>query len=219
MYVKQRYKVVVWLGLFVAAMVGVCLHTPVKLLFNEAFLAMEFRQLGDGAPLLFVLLFTMALTIGLPGNVLAVVGGTVFGLTWGTVWSLLGSTCGAVLAFLLARHFLHRWIENRFGQHPSLQKLNRAIAQHPFAIVLATRFTPLSPFSLVNFLFGLTVIDLGTYTIGTFLGLIPLTFAYSWLGQSGYAAFQGGDRVSLYLAMGLLTVLSVLPMLMRRPAK
>lgn len=217
MYVKQRYKAVVWLGLSVAAMVGVCLYTPAKLLFNEAFLTMEFQQLGDAAPFFFVLLFTAALTIGLPGNVLAVVGGTVFGLTWGTLWSLLGSTLGAISAFLLARHFLHDWITNRFGQHPSLQSLNRTIARYPFTIVLVTRFTPLSPFSLVNFLFGLTVIDLGTYTIGTFFGLIPLTFAYSWLGQSGYAAFQGGDRVSLYLAMGLLTALSVLPMLIRRP--
>jgi len=216
MQVKRHYKVIGWVALFIGTIVGVCLYSPVKLLFNEAFLTTEFKQLGPEAPFVFVLLFTVALAVGLPGNVLAVVGGAVFGLVWGTIWSLLGSTFGAVGAFWLARSFLHDWVERQFGHSSLLRRLNHAIAQHPFTIVLATRFTPLSPFSLVNFLFGLTPIDLKTYTLGTFLGLIPLTLAYSWLGVSGYAALRGGDRLQLYLALGLLSILSVLPILIKR---
>lgn len=213
---RQNYKVVVWIGLFLAAFMGVCIYTPIKLLFNDAFLSTELHQLGGAAPLFFVLLFVVALTVGLPGNVLAVAGGTVFGLTWGTIWSLIGSTIGAVSAFLVARYCLHGWVEERFGHHPMLRRLNGTIAQHPLTVVLATRFTPLSPFSLVNFLFGLTPINLKTYTLGTFLGLIPLTFAYSWLGQSGHSAFQGGSHLSLYLALGLLSVLTVLPIVAQK---
>jgi uncharacterized membrane protein YdjX (TVP38/TMEM64 family) len=219
MHTKAHYKLAGWLGLFAIALVGVCLYSPVKLLFNEAFLTTEFRQLGGTAPFWFVVLFTVALAVGLPGNVLAVAGGAVFGLTWGTVWSLLGSTLGAVAAFLLARYLLRQWIKQRLGQHPWLLRLNRTVAQHPFTVVLATRFTPLSPFSLVNFLFGLTDIDLKTYLLGTVLGLVPLTIAYSWLGTSGYGVLQGGDRLSLYLALGFLTVLAVLPIIIKKPRR
>lgn len=216
MHFRQNYKVVGWIGLFLTALIGVCLYTPVRLLFNEAFLSTELQQLGAAAPLFFILLFIVALTVGLPGNVLAVAGGTVFGLTWGTIWSLLGSTIGAVSAFLLARYCLHGWVEKHFGHHPMMRSLNQTIARYPFAVVLTTRFTPLSPFSLVNFLFGLTPINLRTYTLGTFLGLIPLTFAYSWLGESGHIALQSGNHLSLYLAMGLLSVLTVLPIVAQR---
>lgn len=213
MQIKRPDRLVGWVALFVGALVAVYLYSPFKLLFNEAVLTAELRQLGAMAPFFFVLLFTAALSVGLPGNVLAVVGGAVFGITWGTVWSLLGSTLGAIAAFGLARSLLHHRIKKQFGHHPWMQRLNQAIARYPFTVVLVTRFTPLSPFSLVNFLFGLTPIDLKTYAVGTFLGLIPLTLAYSWLGVSGSAAFQGGDRWSLYLALGFLTILSVLPIL------
>ncbi len=219
MYVRRHYKTLGWLGLFAATVAIVCLFSPVRLLFDEAFLTFEFKQLGNYAPLLFVAVFTVTLTLGFPGNVLAVVGGAVFGLVWGTLWSLLGSTLGAVGAFWLGRYLLHDHVAQRFGHHPLLQRLNRAIAHYPFTFVVAVRFTPLSPFSLVNFLFGLTPIDLKTYTLGTFLGLIPLTLAYSWLGVSGYEALNGGDRVPLYLAFGILTVLSVLPIMIKKPTQ
>lgn len=219
MHIRQHYKTLGWIGLFVLTIVVVCLFSPARLLFNEAFLTAEFKRLGNYAPLLFVAVFTVALTLGFPGNVLAVVGGAVFGLAWGTVWSLLGSTLGAVGAFWLGRYLLHAQVMQYFGHHPLLQRLNQAIACYPFTFVLAVRFTPLSPFSLVNFLFGLTPIDLKTYTLGTLLGLIPLTLAYSWLGVSGYEALHGGDRIPLYLAFGLLTVLSVLPMIVKKPPR
>jgi uncharacterized membrane protein YdjX (TVP38/TMEM64 family) len=213
MQVKQPYKWMGWVFVFVGTLSAVCLYSPIKLLFNEALLTAEFKQLGAFAPFFFVLLFTIALSLGFPGNVLAVVGGAVFGLTWGTIWSLIGSTLGAIAAFWLARNLLHNWVKRHFGQNPWMRRLNQAIAHYPFTFVLATRFTPLSPFSLVNFLFGLTPIDPKTYAVGTFLGLIPLTLAYSWLGASGLQAFHGGDRGSLYLALAFLTGLSVLPII------
>lgn len=211
MHSKRLYKTAGWVAVLIGSLVAVYLYSPLQLLFNEALLTTALKQLGAFAPGLFVLLFTIALSLGFPGNVLAVVGGSVFGLTWGTIWSLMGSTLGAIAAFCLARYLLHDWIQRQVGQHPLMQRLNRAIADYPFTIVLITRFTPLSPFSLVNFLFGLTAIDFKTYTLGTFVGLMPLTLAYSWLGVSGYAAVQGGDRGSLYWALSFLTLLSVLP--------
>ncbi len=147
---------------------------------------------------------------------MAVAGGALFVLFWGTLWSLMSSTLGAIGAFWLARYFLHGPIERQFGHHSMLRQLNRAIATYPFRLVLAVRFTPLSPFSLVNFLFGLTSISLKTYALGTLLGLIPLTLTYSWLGVTGQQWLQGSDRLPFFLALGVLTLLSVLPIFLKK---
>lgn len=215
----KRQQPWLWLSLGLATLIGVCVFSPVRAIFDEAFLVTEFKQLGGYAPVVFVLLFTVSLTLGLPGNVLAVAGGAVFGLTWGTLLSLFGSTFGAVGAFGIARYLFHDSAKQRFNYHPWLQRLNRSLACYPFTFVVAVRLTPLSPFSLVNFLFGLTPIDLKTYTVATFLGLIPLTFAYCWLGASGNTALHGGDRLPLFLALALLTLLSILPILTKKTVR
>jgi uncharacterized membrane protein YdjX (TVP38/TMEM64 family) len=212
----RAYKTAFWIIFAVFMLAVICLYTPVNLLFNQAFLVMELNHLGPYAALFFVVGFAIITTLGFPGNISTIAGGAVFGLYWGTLWSLMGATLGAVGAFLLARYLLHGWATRRFGQKPLLQRINQAIAHNPMPFILAVRFTPLSPFSLVNFLFGLTPVDLKTYTIGTFLGIIPLTIANTWLGVAGKEALRGGDRHPFFLALGVLTLLSVLPLLMKQ---
>jgi uncharacterized membrane protein YdjX (TVP38/TMEM64 family) len=211
-------KPVFWLILALASFLAVCLFTPARLLFDEATLTRLLHQAGPWSVCLFVLGFALATSLGFPGNITTVAGGAVFGLFWGTVWSTIGATLGAVGAFWLARYALHDWVERQFGHYRMLQSLKQAIAYNPFIFILAVRFTPLSPFSLVNFLFGLTTVDLKTYTIGTFIGIIPCSLAYAWLGVSGHEALQGGDRLPFFLALGFLTLLSFLPLWMKKPA-
>lgn len=208
----RHYKNGVWASLGLLAYLIVCYVGPIGVLMDEAAFTNFFRNLGFVGALLFVVIFTGATTLGFPGNVLSVAAGAIFGLTWGTVWSVVGATLGATGAFWLARHALHGWVNRRFGHHPMLKRLNRAIDNYPLNIVMAVRFTPLSPFSLVNFLFGLTSLDLKTYVLGTFIGIIPLSITYAWLGVAGKQALSGGDRMPLMLALTLLSVLSVLPM-------
>lgn len=212
----RRYKSGLWLALAFLAFLAVCLLGPLSLLLDDSSLRDFFKNLGFGATPVFVFLFAGATSLGFPGNVLSVAAGAIFGLFWGTVWSVIGSTLGATGAFWLARYSLHGWIERHFGHHPIKQRLNRAIAHHPLNFVMAVRFTPLSPFSLVNFLFGLTPVDLKTYMMGTFLGIIPLSLTYAWLGVAGKQALNGGDRLPLILALTMLSLLSLLPVLMKR---
>jgi len=210
----RRFRTKRWLGLGLLSVVFFCCLILTHDAFDYDSLALYLTHSGMWATFLFVGGFAIATSFGFPGNVMTIVGGAVFGLAWGTLWSLIGATLGAIGAFWLARYLLHGWAERHFGQHPMLLRLKRMIAHNPMNFVLAVRLTPISPFSLVNFLFGLTPLDLKTYTVGTFLGITPLTVAYAWLGASGKTALNGGDRLSLMLALGFLAVLSVLPLLM-----
>ena len=80
------------------------------------------------------------------------------------------------------------------------------------ACVLAVRFAPISPFNVVNFLFGLTGISVTPYAIGTLVGIIPGTLAYTWLGVTGVDALQGGDWWPVLLCLSVLTVMSLMPL-------
>lgn len=211
----SRYKTELRIGLALLAFVAVCAFSPVRELFDEGRFTKDLIHLGQAAAPIFVLIFAVATSFGFPGNVMSVAAGAIFGLFWGTVWSVIGATLGATGAFWLARYSLHGWVERQFGHHAMVQRLNQAIAYRPFYFILAVRFTPLSPFSLVNFLFGLTPVDLKTYVLGTFLGIIPLSAVYAWLGVAGKEALSGGDRLLLFLPLSLLAVLSCLPLLVQ----
>jgi uncharacterized membrane protein YdjX (TVP38/TMEM64 family) len=210
----QRKPALLMMGLFGF---GLTLSwRPLTLLVNHEALVMELHQAGDWSISLFVLAHIAATVIGLPGTVLVLAGGAVFGLVWGTVWSVIGATLGAIAAFYVARCLMRNWIERRFGHHRLLKKLNGMVSQNTLGCVLTIRFTPISPFNVVNFLFGLTPIDLKSYAIGTLIGIIPGTLAYTWLGVSGAKALRGEGITQLFLALGILAILSGLPLALRR---
>jgi uncharacterized membrane protein YdjX (TVP38/TMEM64 family) len=192
-----------------------CHFTPLRLLFDQGALVMKLHMAGHWGIALLILAHIFATALGIPGAVLVIAGGAVFGLVWGTIGSVVGATLGAILAFSIARFLMREWVEQRFGHHPALKKLNQMVGCNRFNCVLSLRFTPISPFNLVNFLFGLTPIDLKSYAIGTFIGIIPGTIAYTWVGASGARALRGEGTVPLLLALSLLALLSLLPIMLK----
>ena len=194
------------------AIPGLIKYLP--LLFNQARLQTELRMHGFWAASIFVLLHIIATMIGMPGVVLTVAGGVLFGLVWGSIWSLVGATLGAIGAFWLARSFLHNWIQNRLCHHQRLQSFNQSIQRHALLFVLIVRFAPISPFNVVNFLFGLTTIHWLPYSMGTLIGIIPGVLVYTWVGSSSHQAMNG-HPIPLLIACSLLALLSALPLLVR----
>ncbi|AFY40455.1 SNARE associated Golgi-related protein [[Leptolyngbya] sp. PCC 7376] len=160
---------------------------------------------------LFLGLYIVLTIFGIPGTVLTTAGGILFGLSWGTFWSVVGATLGALGAFWAARYILQDWAGKRFRDHRLLKKIRTSVSKKPLAIVLALRFAPITPFNLLNFLFGLTPIHWVPYTLGTFIGIIPGTILYTWLGVSGKTALSGGDRLPLIMALTALCLLSLIP--------
>ncbi|MDB9315796.1 TVP38/TMEM64 family protein [Spirulina sp. CS-785/01] len=186
--------------------------TPLKrLVFDHGFWIETLQGHPEWSVPLFLGAYVLLTLLGIPGTILTVTGGVVFGVWWGTLWSVFGATLGAISAFLLARYLFRHWMKDKFAQHPFLRRCEAAVQKMPLNFILALRFTPISPFNVVNFLLGLTPISLSVYTLGTFFGIIPGTFVYTWLGASGKMALTQGEFVPFCLALGLLMVLSLLP--------
>lgn len=201
-------------------------------LFDPQTLVNDLNRLGPWREVVFVAIHVVAAAFALPGAVVAIAGGAVFGTLWGTIWSVLGATLGASIAFGLARIWGQPWCHDRLRpdrpwpqwprhQWPRHQRplawLNQQLQARAFWCVLTLRLTPISPFSLMNLLLGLTSVRFIPYLGGTLLGIVPGTLAYSWIGAAGLTALSHGALLPLAGALGFLALLSALPLVLGRP--
>ncbi|MDJ0701981.1 MAG: TVP38/TMEM64 family protein [Leptolyngbyaceae cyanobacterium MO_188.B28] len=206
-------KHLLWVIAGLITFLAICCRDHISVFFDKETLVDFLCCLGHWSVALFIGGHIVATAMGVPGTVLVVVGGMLFGLFWGTIWSVIGATFGAIAAFWLSRYLLRDWFKRRFSRHKALARFNQIMDHQAFRCVLTIRFAPISPFNVVNFLFGLTSVDLKSYAAGTFLGIIPGTLAYTWLGVTGMEALDGKSLIPLFLALSLLVLLSLLPIL------
>jgi uncharacterized membrane protein YdjX (TVP38/TMEM64 family) len=134
---------------------------------------------------LYPLALALANLLLLPGGLLIVGGGFLFGLRQGFLLVLAGNLVGAAAAFYLTRRFARGWVEQRFLQNPKWRALDLAIAREGWKIVFLTQLNPLSPTSLINYLYGATRMRFGVCMLWIAIGQVPGLFLYAYLGSMG----------------------------------
>ncbi|MGH7958808.1 MAG: TVP38/TMEM64 family protein [Opitutaceae bacterium] len=174
---------------FVAAVVVSLLLFDVRTLLREALEAIE--RLGPWGPVLFVAIYIVATVLFLPGSVLTLGAGAVFGVVLGSVYVSIGSTLGATAAFLVGRYLARGWVAKKVEGNASFAAIDRAVAGEGWKIVGLTRLSPAFPFSLLNYAFGLTRVRLRDYVLASWIGMMPGTVMYVYVGSLARAA---GDR-------------------------
>lgn len=115
-------------------------------------------SLGAWAPLAFGLIYVAAALLFLPGRVLTMAAGALFGLVGGTVVVSLASTTSAALAFLIARYIAREKFRRRIERSPKLVAVDDAIGAQGWKMVALLRLSPVVPFNLQNYLYGVTSI-------------------------------------------------------------
>jgi uncharacterized membrane protein YdjX (TVP38/TMEM64 family) len=114
--------------------------------------------LGWWGPLLYGVLYVGATVLLIPGAVITIAAGALFGLWRGTLLVSLASTTGAALAFLLARSLARERVA-RLAQHrPMFHAMDQAIGEGGWKVVALLRLSPVIPFNVQNYLYGLTPI-------------------------------------------------------------
>jgi uncharacterized membrane protein YdjX (TVP38/TMEM64 family) len=77
---------------------------------------------------------------------------------------------------------------------PRFQAVERAVARRGFQIVLLLRLSPVFPFNLLNYALGLTPVRFGPYLLASWIGMLPGTLLYVYVGAAGRAAGQAAPR-------------------------
>lgn len=136
---------------------------------------------GFVAALGYVMVYTAMVALSVPGAFLVTIaGGFLFGWLLGAALTAVAATAGATLVFLAARSTLGEALRARAG--PALQKLSEGFRADAFHYLLFLRLVPLFPFWLVNLAPAVLGIPLRTFVIGTLLGILPGTIAFSVAG-------------------------------------
>jgi uncharacterized membrane protein YdjX (TVP38/TMEM64 family) len=85
--------------------------------------------------------------------------------------------------------------------------------EETFKTILLARLTPVTPFALENYAFGVTGVRLGAYLAATAVGIVPGTILNVWIGVIGRTAAQGGAGAAswalLVIGLAAAVILSV----------
>jgi uncharacterized membrane protein YdjX (TVP38/TMEM64 family) len=176
--------------------------------------------LGVWGYVIFAAVYIVA-TVGLaPGSPLTIGAGLVFG-GLGFPLVVVAATIGAALAFLVARYLARAWVERMTARRPRFKAVDQAVTEDGWKVVLLLRLSPLVPFNLQNYFFGVTDVKFWHYVAATFVGIMPGSALYVYLGAIGAAAgggSQGGALKWILFIVGLLATV-VVTVLITRKAK
>ena len=169
-------------------------------------------ELGPWGPVIFVGLYVVATVLFVPGSVLTLGAGAVFGVVLGSVCVSISATLGATAAFLVGRYLARDAIARKIEKNEKFATIDRAVADEGWKIVLLTRLSPVFPFTLLNYAFGLTRVKLWHYVLASWIGMIPGTVMYVYLGSlvnlgAGHRQRTTGEWI-LY-GVGLLATVTV----------
>jgi uncharacterized membrane protein YdjX (TVP38/TMEM64 family) len=187
----------------------------------------------------YVALYIAAVALSIPvGFYLTVTGGILFGAVLGGAAAVVSATIGAICIFLIAKSAVGDYLVRRAG--PLAQRLAQGFRDDAFSYLLFLRLVPIFPFWIVNLVPALVGVKLSTFAAATFLGVIPATFVFAFVGegldsviaaqqaayQSCLAAGRSDCRLEFHMhaaltpelvgALAALGVLALLPVVVKR---
>ena len=153
-------------------------------------------QMGVAGIFIFIGVYAIAAVLLAPGSILTIGAGFAFGLWKGFLAASAGATLGASLAFLVARFIARDKVEAIAKRNQKFRNIDNAIGKQGAKLVFLLRLSPVIPFNLSNYFYGLTGVKFWPYVFASWIGMMPGTFLYVYIGTAGKAAVSAaaGDE-------------------------
>ncbi|KAJ8530987.1 hypothetical protein K7X08_025718 [Anisodus acutangulus] len=165
---------------------------------------------GPAGYAVFIAVYAGLEILAIPAIPLTMSAGLLFGSVTGTIIVSISGTVAASIAFLIARYFARERILKLVEGNKKFLAIDKAIGENGFKVVTLLRLSPLLPFSLGNYLYGLTSVKFVPYVLGSWLGMLPGSWAYVSAGAFGRAIIQeeagtglGGANSGQLLTLGI----------------
>jgi uncharacterized membrane protein YdjX (TVP38/TMEM64 family) len=175
-------------------------------------------QMGVLGIFIFIGVYAVATVLMAPGSILTIGAGFAFGLWKGFLAVSGGATLGASLSFLVARFIARDKVEAIAKRNDRFRKIDNAIGQEGAKLVFLLRLSPVIPFNLSNYFYGLTGVRFWPYVLASWIGTMPGTLLYVYIGIAGKAAVAaatGGEAMKhgwqywTFLGVGLVATIIV----------
>jgi len=215
--VKDRWKIIVGIVAFAAALFAARYFG-----FADRIRPILARSatLGPWGVAIFFGLYVAATVLLLPASILTLGAGAIYGPSRGFALVWCSATAGATAAFLVSRYLARDWIQKKLEGNARFRAVDEAVGREGWKIVGLTRLTPIFPFNLLNYAFGISRVSFRDYFLASWIGIVPGTAFYVYLGSiAGDAAgLKTGVRTPGQwgmLLMGLAAAAGVVAMITR----
>jgi uncharacterized membrane protein YdjX (TVP38/TMEM64 family) len=152
------------------------------------------QTLGAVGVVLFIAVYALATVLFLPGWIFTVAAGLIYGVIGGTAVALTGAIIGSTLAFLCGRYLVRKRVETATKGNRKFEAIDKAIGEQGWKIVGLLRLSPLIPFNLSNYFYGVTGVGFWPYVLASAVGMLPGTLLYAYLGGAGKAGLERRRR-------------------------
>src|SRR6266699_4524829 len=175
-------------------------------------------EMGTTGILIFIGVYAVATVLLAPGSILTIGAGFAFGLWKGFLAVSAGATLGAAAAFLVARFIAREKVEATAKGNEKFREIDKAIGKQGAKLIFLLRLSPLIPFNLSNYFYGLTGVKFWPYVLASWIGMMPGTLLYVYIGVAGKAAASsatGGEAMKhgwqywTFMSVGLVATIIV----------
>jgi len=175
-------------------------------------------QMGVVGVFIFIGVYVLATVLLAPGSILTIGAGFAFGLWKGFLAVSVGATLGASLAFLIGRFIARDKVEAIARRNETFREIDNAIGEEGAKLIFLLRLSPVIPFNLSNYFYGLTAVRFWPYALASWIGMMPGAFLYVYIGTAGRAAVlaAAGDEAIkrswpywTFLSVGLAATIAV----------
>jgi uncharacterized membrane protein YdjX (TVP38/TMEM64 family) len=174
----------------------------------------------------FVGAYILIVAFSLPGAAIATLtGGFLFGLFPGALFNAGAATVGATIIFLAAKHGLGDRLAARMdASEGTVKRIKDGIREDETSYLFVMRLVPAVPFFVANLIPAFVGVGTGKYVVTTFIGILPGSVVYTWVGAGLGEVFARGETPDLGIIfephilgpiLGLVA-LALLPILLKR---
>ena len=130
----------------------------------------------------FILLYIVIVLLILPASWLSLLAGFLYGSYLGSIIVFCAAVIGASVAFFISKSFLSGKLKKAINRFPRLILMEQVVQKGGLKLIILVRLSPMFPFSILNYFYGLNNIKFIDFAIGL-LGIIPGTFLYCAIGS------------------------------------
>ncbi len=130
---------------------------------------------------LYAIIYILIVIFLLPASWLSLIAGFLYGPYKGSLIVFISAFLGATISFFLAKELFSTKVNKLISKFSKFHLLEKVIQKGGLKLIIFTRLSPIFPFSILNYFYGLNKINYKDFSIGLFF-ILPGTFLYCSLG-------------------------------------
>jgi uncharacterized membrane protein YdjX (TVP38/TMEM64 family) len=169
------------------------------------------KSLGIWGIPAFTFVYVLISILAIPRIALILIAGTMFGVVNGIITVSVADVLGASACYLVGRTVALKRVVKLKRRFPRLKKMDRAVAEQGWKVLLFSRLSPMIPSNILNYGFSCTRVNFWQYLFFTWLGMLPIIFYYVNLGYFGADLFGGKNSIetTLFQAGGIIATIFI----------